>query len=186
MKSVETYQLVERLAELLRSDSRAVGSEFGLQPIQLEALHYLSLCNKYSDTPLAIADYLGQTKGSVSQTLKVLENKGFLVKFVDINDKRIQHLKLTSEGHKVLEKAIPSPLFGKLSEQLEQTEINEINQTLKYLITQLLKATPRKSFGLCSECRYHLKHNNGSFCGLLNEPLDLIDGTKICKEHESL
>ena len=75
MELLIAQQLLERLAGLLRSESRKLLSEYGLQPVQFEALHYLSNCNRYSDTPMAVTEYLGQTKGSVSQTLKVLEKK---------------------------------------------------------------------------------------------------------------
>ena len=80
MKTNQIYDYVERLSELLRVDARQKGAEHGLLPVQLEVLHYLSICNQYSDTPMAVTEYLGQTKGTVSQTLKVLENKALLVK----------------------------------------------------------------------------------------------------------
>jgi DNA-binding MarR family transcriptional regulator len=51
------------------------GAAHGLQPVQLEVLNYLSSCNRYSDTPMAVTEYLGQTKGTVSQTIKTLEKK---------------------------------------------------------------------------------------------------------------
>ena len=60
------YDYVERLSELLRVDARRAGAAHGLLPVQLEALHYLSICNCYSDTPMAVTEYLGQTKGTVS------------------------------------------------------------------------------------------------------------------------
>ena len=65
-------QTLERLASLLRSERRNRLLKHGLQPIQFEVLYYLSICNRYSDTPMGVTDYLGQTKGTVSQTLKVL------------------------------------------------------------------------------------------------------------------
>ena len=74
MNTNPIFYTVERLSELLKVDSRQAGVEQGLQPVQVEVLHYLSICNKYSDTPMAVTEYLGLTKGTVSQTLKVLES----------------------------------------------------------------------------------------------------------------
>ena len=74
MKTEQIYEYLERIANLLRTDTRKLGVGKGLQPVQMEALHYLSCCNRYSNTPVAVSDYLGLTKGTVSQTLGVLEN----------------------------------------------------------------------------------------------------------------
>ncbi|MCP4325394.1 MAG: MarR family transcriptional regulator, partial [Alteromonadales bacterium] len=62
----ELFNIIERLANLLRQEIRLAGKELGLQPVQQEALYYLSICNKYSDTTLAVTEYLGLTKGTVS------------------------------------------------------------------------------------------------------------------------
>ena len=86
MNTNHIYDYVERLSELLKIDSRQAGAEHGIQPVQLEVLHYLSICNRYSDTPMAVTEYLGQTKGTVSQTLKVLEKKSLLTKRFDKGD----------------------------------------------------------------------------------------------------
>ena len=40
---------------LVRADVRAVCHASGVRPVQLEALHYLTQCNRYSDTPQAVA-----------------------------------------------------------------------------------------------------------------------------------
>ncbi len=80
MKKLINQQILERLASLLRSESRTMLLEHGLQPVQFEALQYIANCNRYSDTPMAVTEFLGQTKGTVSQTLKVLEKKGLIEK----------------------------------------------------------------------------------------------------------
>ena len=78
MSARDIHSVLERLCNLLRVEARGQGASAGLLPIQLEALHYLAQCNRYSDTPQAVTDFLGQTKGTVSQTLKVLENRGLV------------------------------------------------------------------------------------------------------------
>lgn len=47
---------------------------------------------------MAVTEYLGQTKGTVSQALKVLENKKYIPKHSDTDDKRITHLKVTNSS----------------------------------------------------------------------------------------
>ena len=96
----EVHDLIERLGNLVRADVRAVCNEYGVRPVQLEVLRFLTQCNRYSDTPQAVTEFLGLTKGTVSQTIKVLEQKGLLGKQDDVTDKRLVHLKPTLKGRK--------------------------------------------------------------------------------------
>nr|MBA3613554.1 MarR family transcriptional regulator [Nitrospirales bacterium] len=71
MSAQEANDVLERLTNLQRMEARAFGLRYGLQPVQMEALTYLTQCNRYSNTPQAVAEYLGLTKGTVSQSLQV-------------------------------------------------------------------------------------------------------------------
>ena len=73
MEKVDVFDLIERIAALIRSEERKKCTAVGLQTVHLQALNYLSRCNKYSDTPAALTNYLGMTKGTVSQSLSLLE-----------------------------------------------------------------------------------------------------------------
>lgn len=74
----------------------------GIKPTHLSALRYLASCNRYSNTPLAVTEYLGLTKGTVSQSLNRLETYGFIVKSQDQRDKRSVHLELTVSARTLL------------------------------------------------------------------------------------
>jgi len=178
------YDCVERLSELIRVDSRQAGAEHGLQPVQIEALHYLSICNRYSDTPMAVAEYLGQTKGTVSQTLKVLENKGLLTKKTDENDKRISHLKLSAKGKRLLNNTIPTTMFVKACAVLPEKKKSEIEASLKLLLNVIVQANKMKTFGVCNSCRHNMNKEGAYYCNLIQEPLSDSDIQLICKEHE--
>jgi len=185
MKSNHIYDYVERLSELLRVDSRQAGADYGLQPVQFEVLHYLSICNRYSDTPMAVTEYLGLTKGTVSQTLKVLEKKDLLIKQPDENDKRISHLRLTHEGTELILKTIPTAMFVNASKALSEKKQLEIVSSLKQLLTTLLEANDLKTFGVCKSCCYNEKtEDNGYFCRLVEQPLSTDDIQLICREHK--
>ncbi|MEI2422048.1 helix-turn-helix domain-containing protein, partial [Arthrospira platensis SPKY2] len=75
--------LLERLAALLHQSVRDDGARHGLLPIHVQVLGYLSRANRYSDLPIAISEYFGITRGTVSQTLGVLERKGLVRKRPD-------------------------------------------------------------------------------------------------------
>lgn len=182
---MQIYNFIERLSNLLRTDARRGGAEYSLQPIQLEVLHYLSICNHYSDTPMAVTTYLGQTKGTVSQTLKILSEKGLLTKKIDSKDKRVSHLKLTRSANALLKTSIPSPLFVRAGEQMSAQSQKRIIAALNELLQAIQRANGMKTFGVCSSCRHNQKGGNKHYiCGLTKDTLSTKDIQLICLEHE--
>lgn len=76
--ALEAARLIDRIERLARSGVPV----HGLNPAQWEALRYLGRANRFSRTPAGLAAYLGSTRGTVSQTLIALEQKGFLARQV--------------------------------------------------------------------------------------------------------
>ena len=184
MNALLIHEYLERLSNLFRSEERKGGVEFGLQPVQLEALHYLAICNRYFDTPQAVAEYLGLTKGTVSQTLLVLEAKGLITKIGDLEDKRMVHLKVTPTGRRLLNEAIPAPLLRLACARLTEEERTQVVAGLKVLLMACQAANQNKTFGVCHTCRHHMREAaGGGFCGLLQQPLTFEDALMICREH---
>ncbi len=170
--------IIERIAALQVSEIRKGAAELEIPFIHAKILEYLATCNKYSDTPLALVEYLGQTKGSISQSLMKMEANGLIVKKPDDNDKRSVHLELTAKGRqfwKKLQATLPVIPIEYAS------AMNELTSLLRDLQTM----HGRKGFSVCSTCRYNQKTGTDSFrCGLTGEGLTQKDVTKICREHE--
>ena len=186
MNSSQMYEYLERLSNLMRTSVRKAGLTRGLQPIQMEALHYLSRCNHYSNTPVAVAEFLGLTKGTVSQTLGVLEADGLLEKRTDIKDRRVVHLTLTEAGEAVVRDCIPPQELTQALAQLGLEETGLIGHSLETLLESLQRANGLKSFGACHQCRHHEIESNGiRTCGLTQETLSESDADKICREHRA-
>jgi DNA-binding MarR family transcriptional regulator len=68
--------LVERLSHLVREDLRAVATRHELPLAQLEVLRFLAVANRFSDTVSGLVEYVGATKGTLSQCVNALERKG--------------------------------------------------------------------------------------------------------------
>ncbi|WP_139558039.1 MarR family winged helix-turn-helix transcriptional regulator [Methylotetracoccus oryzae] len=178
------YDYLERIGNLVRMGARRVPPVNGIQPVQLEALHYLSSCNRYSNTPLAVAEYLGLTKGTVSQTLSVLEANGLIEKIPDGKDRRVVRLVLTPTGEALLAEAIPPRVLALAMGELTEQASQEIVAALQGLLQAMQKANQLKSFGVCGTCRHHRLEADGSrWCGLTLEALQPSDAEKICREH---
>lgn len=182
--SKTVHDIIERLGNLVRADVRAACHAQGVRPVQLEALSYLSQCNRYSDMPQAIAEYLGLTKGTVSQTLKVLEDKGLLCKRDDKHDKRVVHLKPTARGRRLVAQAIPSESVASGIGSLPASEQREMAEVLQRLLRTLQQANGLKTFAPCHTCRFNQQHEDGYFCELTQEPLADDDVSLLCREHQ--
>ena len=168
---------LERLASLHKSQMRKVASTMGLQLVHLEILHYLSICNRHSNTAQALSDYLGQTKGSISQSLKFIVEAGHIERKPCTNDGRVTRLHLTPEGKACLKHANKS-IVPELSQDGQTIE------TLKRLLHDWQTKDGIKGFGQCKTCRYNQTLGRGKFhCGLIDVPLSKTDIQKICKEH---
>ncbi|NOZ52113.1 MAG: MarR family transcriptional regulator [Gammaproteobacteria bacterium] len=186
MSSKKLHQHIERLSNLLRNEARTSGMDYGLQPIQLEALCYLSNCNRYSDSPIGVTEYLGLTKGTVSQTLNVLHSKGLIRRISDKKDKRVTHLKLTTASKKLLDKAVPAPMLRRAYEGLQKEKQIRLVNDLKQLLTTIQRSNTMKSFGVCNTCRFNRCIETGQyFCELTQEALSPNDIQLICREHSS-
>ena len=111
MEAIDVFDLIERMAALIRSEERKRCTELGLQLVHLQVLDYLSRCNRYSDTPAALTNYLGMTRGTVSQTLLLLEKKGYIKKTTDATDRRVVHISLLPEGENIVKEARQSELI---------------------------------------------------------------------------
>ena len=182
--AIEAARLIDRLDRLTRSGSNIQG----LNPAQWEALRYLARANRFSRTPAALADYLRSTRGTVSQTLIALEQKGFVGRTQSSRDKRSVDLELTQRGETTLEH---DPLLA-LALDIAATaggDIGSLVETLRAVLHRTIARNDGKAFGACHTCRHFLRDVAPSSraphrCRLLDEPLSETESREICVEQE--
>ncbi len=186
MESQRIASLVERLGNLLRSEDRVAGSGAGLQPIHMQILRYLSVCNRYSDTPAGVGEFVGATKGTTSQSINVLERKGYLKKRPDNEDGRIVHLALTAKARRFIEKEFPPAEFSEAVTAMRPGDGAKLSELLNELLVLLQRQNEGIAFGVCNTCRYFKRDGlaDSHQCGLTGEPLAEHESFMICREHE--
>ena len=172
--------LIERLGALIQQSVREDAARHGLLPIHIQILHYLAQANRYSDLPIAIADYFGITRGTVSQTLAVLERKELLIKEPDARHGRRLHLKLTPAGVAVLDQSWAERVEQALQAQPHDTAM--LDETLRSLLTALQRLNGQRAFGVCRQCAHFLIEKDGARCGLTGEPLATEQTVRLCRE----
>ncbi len=180
------------LADLIDRVSRVVQRvqyAGGLNPAQWEALRYIARANRYSRSPSAVAEYLGTTKGTASQTLKALVHKGCIVRKAGSGDGRAVELLLSETGMAMLEND-PLDRIGNAVREISY-QFSGMNAAFGQLLRRLQEGSGIREFGLCSECR-HLCHgcaqtetNGPHRCGVTGEALTREEIGQICVTFES-
>jgi DNA-binding MarR family transcriptional regulator len=174
-----TPLILERLGALLHQAVREDAARHGLLPIHLQVLQYLAQANRYSDLPIAIAEYFGLTRGTLSQTLSVLERKGLLARQPDPGHGRRIHLRLTPAGESVL--------AGSWTERMQEALRDarapaRLDASLTEVLVALQRINGRRPFGVCRQCAHFRTQPGGDSCGLTGEPLDADQSARICRE----
>ena len=173
--------LIERIGNLLRSEERKLLKPLELLPIHLDILNYLSVCNKYSNNAGALTKYLDNTKGTTSQSIKVLEEKGYVLKKKAEGDKRLVNLYLTEKAFGLLER-LSSENSQKI---LDGENIEAAEDVLRSILRSIQISNKNRTFGVCRTCGFFIDEGGGSLrCGLTRERLLLYETKQICQEHQ--
>lgn len=173
----------DRALSLLSRLSRLAAAESwsdDLNPAQRAALDYLSRANRFSRAPSHVADYLGTTRGTASQTLKALARKGYVTGDGAPGDRRSIAYRLTGAGRTALAEA------GVVQRSLEAADPEltaRLAHDLEQVLTDVLRQNGGRTFGICRSCRHFAPAASGGTCRLLSVPLRPEDTTRICHEH---
>lgn len=182
-EALEAAHLIDRLERLARS-----GEQTALNPAQWEALRYLARANRFSRTPAALADYLASTRGTISQTLIALEQKGLVSRAQSDKDKRSVELSLTARGGAML-KNDPLLALARDIDGAAGRRVGDLAANLRATLKNAIDRNDGRTFGACLTCRHFradVRPRSGSphHCALLDEPLSAADSRAICVEQE--
>lgn len=177
----------QRVAELVERVSRIAHTlQFadGLNPAQWAALRYLARANRYSLTPGALAEFLGTTKGTASQTLIALESKRLIRRSRAASDRRSVAIELTDDGRETLARD-PVRHIVAASANFTRGDQQTIAEGMALLLSALQREQGRACFGYCDRCD-HLRaiheHTHGKkySCGLTGDELPAGELTRLC------
>ena len=176
------------VAELVAQLGRiAHGEGFvgGLTPAQWSVLRYFSRANRFSRTVSAFAEFHGTTRGTASQTVKSLVNRGCLIRTRSRHDGRSVRLDLTEKGKKALADD-PFVILIRAARTLSPTAHSRVERALQRMVRHVAQEYGRCPFGTCPSCLY--LRGDGSCvegrppyeCGFLDEPLEEAELDLVC------
>ncbi|MDP1653255.1 MAG: MarR family transcriptional regulator [Rhodocyclaceae bacterium] len=182
MSTQGLYSLLACLSRALQSEQRQRAVAAGLPAVQWTILHYLHNANRYSNTPQALTEYLGLTKGTVSQSLKRLEARGWVKRGADASDRRIVRLALTRNGLGQLDDGIEAE-WQAAATRLPAAARRAAESALTQLLAGWQQSRDGRSFGVCRSCKHFREGSTEHRCGLTGEALSEQDSARICREH---
>ena len=135
----------------------------------------------HADRAAALTKYLGSTKGTTSQSVNVLEEKGYVLKKKAGSDKRVVNLHLTEKVFALLER-VSSESSRKI---LDGENIEVAEDILRNILRSIQISNKNRTFGTCMTCDFFIDEGSGSLrCGLTRERLLEYETEQICQKHE--
>ena len=175
-------ELLERLGHCACSEAFSAG----LNPAQWAALRYFERANRFSRTVSAFARYHGTTRGTASQTIRALVQKGYLRRLPAKHDQRSFRLDLTGPALQALA-SDPLAELVDAAGTLGPVQCSALVQGLRAMLERVNDKRSESAFGVCTSCR-HLESGErscGNRCLLQDELLEDRDLGRICVDYRS-
>lgn len=175
-------RLLERIGEVSRAMRWEEATGSGFSPLQLRILGFVADHAGQAVGVARLAEELQVTKPTVSDSVKLLVDRGLLARKADAHDGRSHTLHLTAAGRRHL------PIAGPFTAALAALPVQEREALLlglMRLLEALLASGDVQVQRMCWTCaHYRGDRNTSHHCMLLRKDLSLAELRTDCPEHE--
>jgi DNA-binding MarR family transcriptional regulator len=188
--------LARETVELLVQAARAwyfEGDQHGLRDREWMALRFLGRANRFSRTPSALAGFIGTTRATMSQIVKTLEIKSYLIRKQSSEDKRSVVLCVTPQGEKCLSQHDPINHVSNAVAALGTEECTKLRGSLGKVLNHLDAANQRLNASVCRDCMFLAERGPGAgkdrtaprfMCRLYRAPIAIEETELLCTSFE--
>jgi len=184
------YKIVaalEKISEVFRVLLWTEAKEHKLSPIQMQLLIFIKYHNSDKQRRIAsMAREFNLTKATISDSIKVLEQKGLIKRSDDAFDSRSFNFSLTDQGMKLtgMIENFTLPLDGAIA-TLSPQQKDQFLVSLLDLIYRMNQNGIISTQRMCYNCYYYNgDRQQAHYCNLMQKPL-VIDELRIeCPEHK--
>lgn len=176
---------LERLSQVFRILLWEKAKVHSLSPIQIQLLIFIQHHSAEKTTISYLAQEFNFTKPTISDAIKVLDQKKLIQKITDPTDTRSYTINLTATGKKIVAdiETFANPLTEIISEA--KTKDKEVLwEMLSNLILKLNKLEILTLQRACFNCKNYSTRNKSHFCNLLGVKMVTKDIRIDCREFE--
>ncbi|KUJ60795.1 MarR family transcriptional regulator [Flavobacteriaceae bacterium CRH] len=175
----------ERLSQVFRVLLWEKAKKYDLSPIQIQLLIFIKHHSGNKSTVSYLAREFNLTKATVSDTIKILEQKKYVVKEPNSTDSRSYTIALTPEGLEIVlvTEDFTDPLYDIVTETSENDKI-VLWQNISSLIQQLHTLQVINVQSTCFNCHYFSQQNGNNHCKLMEIKLETADIKLDCHDHK--
>lgn len=176
---------LERLSQVFRILLWEKAKEYLLSPIQIQLLIFIRHHSAEKTTISYLAQEFNFTKPTISDAIKILEQKKFIQKNTDKTDTRSYTISLTAAGRKIV--AATENFAHPLTEIIAKANSSDklvLWDNISNLIIQLNKLDILSVQRTCFNCKHYSVKNKNHFCNLLDLKLLSKDIRIDCGEFE--
>lgn len=175
----------ERLSQVFRVLLWEKAKKYDLSPIQIQLLIFIKHHTKNKATVSYLAKEFNLTKATISDTIKILEQKEYITKVVNSNDSRSSTIELTAKGLEMVfvTEDFTDPLFD-LVKIAPENEKSVLWKNLSSVIEQLHALQVINVQSTCHNCGYFVQQNGNKYCKLMDIKLEIKDIRLDCNEHK--
>ncbi len=174
---------LERLSHVFKVLLWEKAKEYSLSPIQTQILIFIQYHPPAINTVSYLAKEFNITKPTISDAVKVLEQKGLIVKTFSSNDSRSYSIALTDQGKNIVETTgnFPDPLLQFISAMADDDK-ELFWKNIVSLITLLNRTGVISVQRMCTGCIHYRYAENIAWCSLLKQELEIKDLRIDCPE----
>lgn len=188
-QSVESKIVValERISEAFRVLLWEESKEQALSPIQIQILIFCLFHDSSKRKISFLANEFNLTKATISDSVKVLLDKKYVMKEMVESDNRSFCIRLTDKGMEVAKKT--SMFAERIREPLtnfSKTQNEALLTGLFEVIVKLQETGVISINRMCLTCKFHEKRKDQHYCNLVNSVLKKTELRFDCNEHQSL
>lgn len=176
---------LERLSQVFRILLWEKAKIHQLSPIQIQLLIFIRHHAEDKTTVSYLAKEFNITKPTISDAIKVLEQKKLIKKIIADTDSRSYTIQLTSAGKKVVAETedFPNPLT-KIISTTSQANKSLLWENISTFIQQLNKLEVISVQRTCFNCKHYSIKSKIPFCNLLGQKLKMEDIRIDCEEFQ--
>lgn len=177
----------ERISQALRAMSWSYSKSLSLNPAQAQVLVFLYAHPKLSLKISLLAKEFGITNATISDTVRLLEEKQLVLKTLLIPGSRNYFLSLTEKGKDLAKLASSyTHILTDILKVLPISDSEGLLDSLSDIIYGLYKHGVSPVQRMCKTCKFHDEVDGKTYCHLLKKPLDKMELQIDCADHVQL